>query len=102
MRRFEEGALRVVNLGDDADTTGAIYGRLSARRVLRVRCYARSHAPLTWSNCPGQLAGAYYGADALPQRWVERLFFRPLLLAAADALAELAVGRSLRCVPRTL
>jgi hypothetical protein len=35
----------VVNLGDDADTTGAIYGRLSARRVLCVRRYARSQAP---------------------------------------------------------
>ena len=27
-RDFREGALRVVNLGDDADTTGAVYGQL--------------------------------------------------------------------------
>jgi len=26
---FEEGCLLVVNLGDDADTTGAIYGQLA-------------------------------------------------------------------------
>ena len=37
---FREGALLAVNLGDDADTTGAIYG---------------------------QIAGAYYGAEAIPQ-----------------------------------
>ena len=36
---FRNGALRVVNLGDDADTTGAVYG---------------------------QLAGAYYGVEAIP------------------------------------
>lgn len=26
---FEEGALLAVNLGDDADTTGAVYGQLA-------------------------------------------------------------------------
>ena len=36
---FREGALRVVNLGDDADTTGAVYG---------------------------QIAGAFYGVEAIP------------------------------------
>jgi ADP-ribosyl-[dinitrogen reductase] hydrolase len=41
---FEEGALLAVNLGDDADTTGAVYG---------------------------QLAGAYYGYKAIPTRWVK-------------------------------
>ncbi|MDZ7703262.1 MAG: ADP-ribosylglycohydrolase family protein [Trueperaceae bacterium] len=39
---FEEGALKAVNLGDDADTTGAVYG---------------------------QIAGAYYGVTAIPQPW---------------------------------
>ena len=43
---FRDGALRAVNLGDDADTTGAIYG---------------------------QIAGAYYGADAIPVEWREKL-----------------------------
>ena len=42
---FEDGALAAVNLGDDADTTGAIYG---------------------------QLAGAYYGVDGIPERWRSR------------------------------
>ena len=26
---FEEGCLKVVNLGEDADTTGAVYGQLA-------------------------------------------------------------------------
>ena len=43
---FESGALLAVNLGDDADTTGAVYG---------------------------QLAGAYYGIESIPSRWLEKL-----------------------------
>lgn len=43
---FAEGALLAVNLGDDADTTGAIYG---------------------------QLAGAYYKAGGIPIEWRSRL-----------------------------
>ena len=43
---FRKGALRAVNLGNDADTTGAIYG---------------------------QLAGAFYGVNGIPQDWLERL-----------------------------
>jgi ADP-ribosyl-[dinitrogen reductase] hydrolase len=39
---FRDGALLAVNLGGDADTTGAIYG---------------------------QLAGAYYGVGAIPEEW---------------------------------
>ncbi len=39
---FEEGAFLAVNLGDDADTTGAVYG---------------------------QIAGAYYGVEAIPKDW---------------------------------
>ncbi len=39
---FREAVLRAVNLGDDADTTGAVCG---------------------------QLAGAYWGESAIPQRW---------------------------------
>ena len=41
-RDFREGALLAVNLGDDADTTGAIYG---------------------------QIAGAHYGVEAKPTEW---------------------------------
>ena len=41
---FAEGCLLAANLGDDADTTPAIYG---------------------------QLAGAHYGFDGIPERWRE-------------------------------
>ncbi|MBK8464920.1 MAG: ADP-ribosylglycohydrolase family protein [Chloracidobacterium sp.] len=43
---FREGALKVVNLGYDSDTYGAIYG---------------------------QLAGAYYGRAAIPSEWLAQL-----------------------------
>ncbi len=43
---FSEGLLKVVKLGNDADTTGAIYG---------------------------QLAGAYYGVSMIPERWRQQL-----------------------------
>ena len=43
---FEEGLLKAVNLGDDADTTGAVFG---------------------------QLAGCYYGIHGIPAPWVRRL-----------------------------
>jgi ADP-ribosylglycohydrolase len=58
---FREGALRAVNLGDDADTTGAIYG---------------------------QLAGAYYGVKAIPQDWIERLALRELITEKATGLFD--------------
>ncbi len=60
---FEEGALAAVNLGDDADTTGAIYG---------------------------QLAGAYYGLDGIPGRWRSRIALSERIVELADALLELA------------
>ena len=43
---FEDGMLAAVNLGGDSDTIGAVYG---------------------------QIAGAYYGYDAIPDRWKERI-----------------------------
>jgi ADP-ribosyl-[dinitrogen reductase] hydrolase len=43
---FEEGCLLAVNLGDDSDTVGAIYG---------------------------QLAGAHYGVGSIPERWISGL-----------------------------
>ena len=63
---FREGAPRAVNLGDDADTTGAIYG---------------------------QLAGAYYGVNAIPQDWIERLGLRELISQKADALLDFSNER---------
>ena len=58
-RDFREGALLAVNLGDDADTTGAIYG---------------------------QIAGAYYGADAIPAEWRENLTMTAEITSMADSL----------------
>jgi ADP-ribosyl-[dinitrogen reductase] hydrolase len=56
---FREGALLAVNLGDDADTTGAVYG---------------------------QLAGAYYGEEAIPEEWRARLAMRETIESLADRL----------------
>lgn len=60
---FEEGALLAVNLGDDADTTGAVYG---------------------------QLAGAFYGAGGIPEAWRERLALRGAIERFADDLLDLS------------
>lgn len=60
---FRDGALLAVNLGDDADTTGAIYG---------------------------QIAGAYYGANGIPASWLERLTMVDEITSYADALFDLA------------
>lgn len=58
---FRDGCLLAVNLGDDADTTGAVYG---------------------------QLAGAYYGAGGIPADWLERLAMRDEIEGMADRLLE--------------
>ena len=59
---FREGALLAVNLGDDADTTGAVYG---------------------------QLAGAYYGEGGIPEPWRLRLAHRLLIEHFAERLFAL-------------
>ncbi len=56
---FEEGCLLAVNLGDDADTTGAVYG---------------------------QLAGAFYGESGIPELWRSNLAYRRLIETFADQL----------------
>lgn len=43
---FESGMIQAVNLGGDADSIGAVFG---------------------------QIAGAYYGFDAIPQSWVKKV-----------------------------
>ncbi len=65
---FADGCLLAVNLGDDADTTAAVYG---------------------------QLAGAYYGERGIPVRWRERLALRDTIAGFAGTLATLA-GRMKR------
>ena len=58
---FRDGCLKAVNLGADADTTGAIYG---------------------------QLAGAYYGYTAIPQAWRERISMHDMIVQWAEQLAQ--------------
>ena len=58
---FREGALEAANLGDDADTTAAIFG---------------------------QIAGAHYGAEGIPAGWRERLTMAAEITSMADSLYE--------------
>lgn len=61
---FRDGCLKAVNLGDDADTTGAVYG---------------------------QIAGAFYGASAIPSAWVEKLALRDTIENLIKQLYNLAL-----------
>ena len=56
---FKDGLLMAVNLGDDADTTGAIYG---------------------------QLAGAYYSEEEIPSGWLSKLVLSDLIGSLAENL----------------
>jgi ADP-ribosyl-[dinitrogen reductase] hydrolase len=56
---FREALLQAANLGDDADTTAAVCG---------------------------QIAGAYYGVEAIPEAWLERLVMAEHIAALADRL----------------
>jgi len=60
---FKEGCLLAVNLGDDADTTGAVYG---------------------------QIAGAFYGEEAIPALWREKLAKRALIESLAERIFHLS------------
>ena len=60
---FHEGCLLAANLGDDADTTSAIYG---------------------------QLAGAFYGEKGIPERWRARIARRVEIEQFAEKLLTLA------------
>lgn len=62
---FREAVLAAVNLGDDADTTGAI---------------------------TGQIAGALYGASGIPAGWLERLHLRADITGYADGLYALSTA----------
>ena len=59
---FQEGALKVVNLGDDADTVGAVYGGLS---------------------------GAWYGIEAIPNEWIDGLQAKSILDEVAGGVVKL-------------
>jgi ADP-ribosyl-[dinitrogen reductase] hydrolase len=57
---FEKGALAAVNLGDDTDTTAAIYG---------------------------QLAGAHYGYKQLPPHWLQHVYARTFMEKLSKSIA---------------
>ncbi len=61
---FKDGALMSANLGDDADTTAAIYG---------------------------QLAGAYYGEEGIPAEWRSKLALLNVIVGYADRLYDHSV-----------
>jgi ADP-ribosylglycohydrolase len=56
---FEEGCILAVNLANDSDSVGAVYG---------------------------QIAGAYYGYANIPQRWLEKLVKLDLIVNMAEQL----------------
>ncbi|MHB9031729.1 MAG: ADP-ribosylglycohydrolase family protein [Anaerolineae bacterium] len=59
---FRAGCLLAINLGEDADTTGAVYS---------------------------QLAGAYYGVQNIPPEWLQPLAMRDYITDLADQLVTL-------------
>ena len=62
---FREAVLRAVNLGDDADTTGAVCG---------------------------QLAGAFWGETGIPSEWRSGLARQDLIEAALEGLTTVSTG----------
>jgi ADP-ribosyl-[dinitrogen reductase] hydrolase len=62
-KSFAEAVLLADNLGDDADTTAAVCG---------------------------QVAGAFYGANAIPPHWLDRLVMRDTIEAMALELFRLS------------
>ena len=60
---YEEAVCLAVNLGNDADTVGAV---------------------------TGALAGAAYGETGIPPRWLDPLLLRSRVTSVADRLADLA------------
>ena len=58
---FEDALILAVNLGEDADTVGAV---------------------------TGQLAGALYGVGGIPERWLQPLAWSGRLTSLADALLQ--------------
>lgn len=61
---YREGCLLAANLGDDSDTTAAIYG---------------------------QIAGAYHGTGGIPPEWLSRLAGRDLIESYAAGLYSLSM-----------
>ena len=70
---FRDGALLAVNLGQDADTTGAIYG---------------------------QFAGACHGIESIPETWSTKIAMRDTILGFAERLyqSSLSAPATLRAI----
>ena len=64
---FREGCLLAANLGDDADTTAAVYG---------------------------QLAGAHHGEQGIPEQWRSKLAMRDVIEGFAERLFSLSRKRA--------
>ena len=60
-RNFRDGCLLAANLGDDADTTAAVFG---------------------------QIAGAYYGASGIPHAWRTQVTMHDEIVLLAEQLYE--------------
>lgn len=65
---FEDAIILAVNLGEDADTVGAV---------------------------TGQLAGALYGVDNIPPRWLDTLQWKDRLLEVSRQLYALSINPKL-------
>lgn len=62
---FRDGCLLAANLGGDADTVAAIYG---------------------------QIAGAFYGFEGIPQDWFDKLAWNAHIVGIADKLMKIREG----------
>ena len=62
---FEEGMIAAVNLGGDSDSIGAVYG---------------------------QIAGAYYGFEAIPSRWLAAMKDREMLDERIERFVKVIQG----------
>jgi ADP-ribosyl-[dinitrogen reductase] hydrolase len=65
---FKDGCLKVANLGLDSDSTAAVYG---------------------------QIAGAYYGEQGIPEDWRKKVAHRQILERVADRLYAERYGNEL-------
>ena len=62
-KTFEDGMIAAVNLGGDADSIGAVYG---------------------------QIAGAYYGFEAIPERWLSAIKDREKVSELIESFLKVA------------
>ena len=62
-KTFEDGMIAAVNLGGDSDTIGAVYG---------------------------QIAGAYYGFDDIPERWLNAIKDREKVYELIESFLKVA------------